>query len=166
MSAFRKVVLPLDVPAADEQRLPCGDLFCEIFGKLGGKRIGLYQVCDGEPDSRELADGDCRGRAAQRVEAPPQGGFHPGAEHLGWGGLPQLAAEFVGDYFEAGAQCFGVEVQAVCGNNLPRFSNHHEPSGLPMISLMDSSSSSSLIGVRKEISSSKSRFIGAPGLFS
>ena len=35
-----------------------------------------------------------------------------------------------------------------------------------MISLMDSSNSNSLIGVRKEISRSKSRFMRAPGLFS
>jgi len=57
-------------------------------------------------------------------------------------------AELVGDHFEAGSEFAGGEGDTVFSANDPSRSDHHEASGLHMISLMLSSSSNGSIGRR------------------
>jgi len=59
-----------------------------------------------------------------------------------WVVLVELLTELISNNFEAGLKLAGLEGNGIFSMSIPSRSYHHEESGLPMISLMLSSSSS------------------------
>ena len=137
LASIRKRRLSRPRSATDEQRLAAANLLSAKVCHRLRQSAPSNQIIDRVVAAGEFPYRNCRGRT-HGGESRPQSGFRPTAHPLGLSSsaFAELAVT------EAGAQFAGVEGNGGSWHSLPSRSQDQDASGLPMISLTSSSSSS------------------------
>ena len=147
-SIRRRVVFPVQVPPLMSSVFPLRICSAKKLSKRPRQRAASDKVIDGVMAAGKLPDRKCGRRPHDRRNDRRQAASVRELRVQDGVVFVELFAKLVGDHFEAGAELAGVEGNVLSRCMIPSRSYHHEASGLPMISLMLSSSSSGSMGRR------------------